>query len=114
MRGTAAVLGTSSIPGSTAVTDPCGRGRGGREVAAGPAFVTWCGHGAGAGADAGAALGRGGLSPFQAAAPDQLLGRGGDGGILPGEPGVHGRGHHGQGEGLLPFFPPVLVPPGSS
>lgn len=48
-----------------------------------------CRHAPGAGADAGAAVGRGGFFLFQAAAPDKLLGRGGDGGILQGEPGVH-------------------------
>lgn len=67
--------------------------------------VPWCHwgqHGAGAGADACAAVGWGGLSPFQAVAPDELAGRGGDGGILQGQPGVHRRGHHRQGEGSFP------------
>lgn len=95
-RESSAVRGHAAFP---VLISPFGRGRGGRAVSPG---VTWCQHGAGAGADAGAAVGRGGLSPFQAAAPDELAGSGGDGGILQGQPGLHRRGHHRQGEGSLP------------
>ncbi|KAI1233909.1 Rab11 family-interacting protein 3, partial [Lamprotornis superbus] len=91
--------GTCGIPGAD---QPLWHRLRGRAVSPG---VTWCQHGAGAGADARAAVGRGGLSPFQAAAPDELAGSGGDGGILQGQPGLHRRGHHRQGEGS---FPPSL------